>query len=118
MSLPYHRHSALNNQRGHQLFYDQVLQTYPATVAVNGPDFAAGAYQADGTLVSWGKDCTVKTTDQYNMPTCCSTWASGRGSGSAACCACGTNVGPTQVPPPFFPVSADQEVAVATGQSM
>uniref|UniRef100_A0A6C0BMU4 Uncharacterized protein n=1 Tax=viral metagenome TaxID=1070528 RepID=A0A6C0BMU4_9ZZZZ len=110
MSLPYHRHSALNHQRGHQLFHDQVLQTFPATLS--NADYAAGGYQADGTVVSWGKDCTIKTTDQYNMPTCCSTWASGRGQ-PGACCACGTSVTPP-VPPTFFPVTAEQEFAAAT----
>lgn len=82
MSTPYHRFSALNGQRGHQLFHDQVLESYPICPAASasaangaGAEFLPGGYQADGTVVSYGNDCSVRVTDQYNMPGPCSTWA-------------------------------------------
>jgi hypothetical protein len=110
MSFPYHRNYALNEQRGHQLFYDQVLETYP--IPVSSDEFAPGVYQADGSVASWGKNCSIKITDQYNMPTCCSTWASGRQS-QPICCPCPTPLVQAVVPPVFFPVSAQDEMNVA-----
>jgi len=88
MSYPDNRFYATNNQRGHQLFYDQVLETYPVKIDPN--QYAEGVYMADGSMASWGKNCDVKVTDQYNMPTCCSTWADGRESKGNICCPCGS----------------------------
>lgn len=121
MSYPYHHFYALNNQRGHQLFYDQVLEKYPiqyqGALANSGP-YTAGGYQADGTVISWGQDCTVATTDQYGMPGCCSTWADGRATSN--CCACGSLPmvdATTQIPAPFFPVTMETEMNAAVNHN-
>jgi hypothetical protein len=113
MSALYHTFYSLNDQRGHQLFYDQVLQTYPIA---SGQDFVPGGYLADGTVISYGKNCTVRTTDQYNMPTNCSTWAGAPG--PAECCPLGSipaAQSKQDIPLPFFPVTAQDELAAANG---
>jgi len=118
MSYPHHHFYALNHQRGHQLFYDQVLETYP--ISGSASQYLPGGYGADGSVLSFGKDCTVRQSDQYNMPTCCSTWASGASAmvnGSISCCPYGAiprAQAQEAIPAPFFPVSLETEVSVAT----
>ena len=110
MAYQYNRFYADNGQTGHQLHWDQVLETYPLN---NGPNFVPGAYLADGSVMSFGNDCTVIVNDKYNMPGCCSTWASGREQ-EAQCCPCSAPAvfSATVPPPPTFPMTIDQELAL------
>jgi hypothetical protein len=114
MSYPYHRYYANNDQRGHQLFYDQNLEGYPID---NDPNYAVGGYLADGSTFSYGKNCSVKVQDtHYSTPTCCSTWAAAPPR-EQVCCPLDCNP-PVQVAPVMvFPTTIEQELAAAMGRN-
>jgi len=112
MSLSYNRHYANNDQRGHQIYHDQVLQKYPisgASYANNSGEYIPGGYQADGSVAMWGKKCNVRLTNQYSMPTCCSTWA-GACNHPVEYCPCGPAGGPTST---VLPPEVDTSVIKA-----
>lgn len=87
MSLPYHRYQAVAAQRGHQLFYDQVLAGVSNT--------NSGSFLADGSIMTSGPNCTITVNDTfylnntdtapYNMPNPCSTWAGVTNSANVCC---------------------------------
>lgn len=84
MSYPYHRNYAVNEQPGHQLYYDQVLQGWSFgdqsfnNSSVANPVYVPGAFTADGGILLYGSNCTVALNDTLysNGVPCCSTWAS------------------------------------------
>lgn len=118
MSYPYNRFYANNSQMGHQLFHDQVLETFPTKLDPN--QFTPGVYMADGSIASWGKDCSVKVSDQYNMPGCCSTWADGREAQGNICCPCGSKALAdmnANIAEPYFPHSIPEIMSILQGQS-
>lgn len=112
MAYPYHRFAATNDQKGHQLFWEQPLQTFPLN---NGPNFVAGAYLADGSVMSYGSDCTVLVNDKYNVPGPCSVWASGSDNTEVPLCCPrqpANTLSATYPPPPSFPLTIDQELSM------
>lgn len=110
MANAYHRNVAGSTQPNDQRYYDQALSAYPA---LNDPNWVAGAYTADGSLVEFGGACTARVVDTYSTPTCCSMWAGvPREPQQPLYCPLNCNPAAASIPPVYFPLTVDQEMAI------
>lgn len=118
MSYPYNRFYANNAQRGHQLYYDQVLEGFPLK---EDPNYVVGGYLANGATFSKGQACSVKVDDTHYTSLTqggCSTWASAPPKSANVCCVTTVDTSAELMAPVMvFPVTIEEELAAAMGRN-